>query len=134
MPGILLAYDGSEPARHAAKQAAELATREGVSLEVLVVGELAPSGYGTETPIVEPEVFTQIAAEGVELLASLGVAARGHVAWGRPAEEIVKVAEVGGYDTVVLGHAGHSRLETLLLGSVSRHVIDHAHCSVLVVR
>jgi nucleotide-binding universal stress UspA family protein len=134
MPGILLAYDGSEPARHAAKQAAELATREDQAVEVLVVGELAPSGYGTETPVVEAEVFTQVAEEGIQLLASLGVTAHGHVVWGRPAEEIVKAAAAGGYETVVVGHAGHSRLETLLLGSVARHVIDHAHCSVLVVR
>ena len=134
MPRILLAYDGSEPCRHAASQAAELAVREAVPVDVLVVGELAPSGYGTETPIVEPEVFTQVAEEGVELLRTLGVSAHGHVVWGRPAEEIVKAAEEGGYGTVVLGHAGHGRLEALLLGSVAKHVIDHAHCSVLVVR
>jgi len=134
MARILLAYDGSEPSRHAAKQAADLATHAAAQVDVLVVGELLPSGYGTETPIVEPEVFTQVAAEGVELLRSLGVTAHGHVVWGRPAEEIVKAAAAGGYETVVMGHAGHGRLEALLLGSVAKQVIDHAHCSVLVVR
>jgi nucleotide-binding universal stress UspA family protein len=134
MPRILLAYDGSEASRHAAKQAADLAVHEATQVDVLVVGELAPSGYGTETPIVEAEVFTEVATEGVELLRSLGISAHGHVVWGRPAEEIVKAAEVGGYGTIVLGHAGRGRLEGLLLGSVAKHVIDHAHCSVLVVR
>lgn len=134
MARILLAYDGSEPSRHAAKQAADLATHEGAEVELLVVGELLPSGYGTETPVVDPEVFTQIATEGVELLRGLGVTAHGHVVWGRPAEAIVKAAEAGGYGTIVMGHAGHGRLEALLLGSVAKHVIDRAHCSVLVVR
>lgn len=134
MSRILLAYDGSEPSRHAARQAADLARHQQASLELLVVGELAPSGYGTETPIVEPEVFTEVATEGVELLRSLGVSAQGHVVWGRPGERIVKAAEVGGHDTIVVGHAGHNRLEALLLGSVAKYVIDHAHCSVLVVR
>jgi nucleotide-binding universal stress UspA family protein len=36
-------------------------------------------------------------------------------------------------DLLVTG-AGHGRLEGLLLGSVSRHVVDHAPCPVLVVR
>jgi nucleotide-binding universal stress UspA family protein len=134
MSPILLAYDGSEPARHAARRAAALARLQGVGVELLVVGELAPTGYGTETPIVDSEVFTQVAAEGVELLQGLGVEAHGHVVWGRPGPEIVRIAETGGYETVVLGHAGHGRLEALLLGSVANYVIDHAHCSVLVVR
>ena len=37
-------------------------------------------------------------------------------------------------DLVVVGHRGHGRWESILLGSVSAEVVDHAPCPVLVAR
>ena len=37
-------------------------------------------------------------------------------------------------DLIVIGHRGHSRWESALLGSVSAEVVDHAPCAVLVAR
>ena len=37
-------------------------------------------------------------------------------------------------DLIVVGHRGHSRWESALLGSVSAEVVDHAPCAVLVAR
>ena len=37
-------------------------------------------------------------------------------------------------DLVVVGNRGHGTIESMLLGSVSRHVVSHAPCSVLVGR
>jgi Ala-tRNA(Pro) deacylase len=43
-----------------------------------------------------------------------------------PAHEILKESEAGGYDTIVLGKRGLSRLRTLMTGSVTEKVVRHA--------
>lgn len=134
MHPIVLAYDGSEPAKHAATRAADLALHQGATVGVLVVGEMMESGYGTVLPVVEPEVYDGVAAEGVALLQAAGASAEPLVVWGRPAEKIVEVAGEQGAEILVVGHRGAGGLKSFLLGSVAKHIIDHAPCSVLVVR
>lgn len=134
MKRILLAYDGSEPSCRAADQVALLAANQKAHVTVVVVGELAPGGYGSVAPVVEPEVYEQVAAEGRDRVRATGADADTQVVWGRPGEEIVKAAEADQYDAIALGHRGRGGLASLLLGGVAKHVIDHAHCSVLVVR
>jgi nucleotide-binding universal stress UspA family protein len=131
---LVLAYDGSEPSKHAAARVADLAKRLGLPVTVLIVGELAPSGYGAVAPVVYPEVFDDILAEGVQRLRDDGVEAESRLEWGKPGPEIVRVAESGGCAMIVMGHRGKGGLESLLLGSVAKYVIDHAPCSVMVVR
>lgn len=53
---------------------------------------------------------------------------------GHPGSEIVDEAENMSADLVVVGSRGHGTIESMLLGSVSRHVASHAPCSVLVAR
>jgi nucleotide-binding universal stress UspA family protein len=50
------------------------------------------------------------------------------------AEAILKVAVTQKADLIVMGTRGRGTLEGLLFGSVSRKVVQHAPCSVLVVR
>ncbi len=52
---------------------------------------------------------------------------------GHPAEEILQAADELGVDLIVLGTRG-ARLHGLMLGSVSREVVNHAKVSVLVAR
>jgi nucleotide-binding universal stress UspA family protein len=56
-----------------------------------------------------------------------------HAAAGRPDAEIVRIAEEIGADVVIVGSRGLGPLRRALMGSVSRSVVRHAHCSVLVV-
>ncbi len=53
---------------------------------------------------------------------------------GRPASSVIEEAESFGADRIVVGHRGHGRLPSMLLGSVSAEIVDHAHCPVLVAR
>ena len=46
----------------------------------------------------------------------------------------VLVAESSGAELVVVGSHGRSGFKAALLGSVSRHVVDHATCPVVVVK
>jgi len=53
---------------------------------------------------------------------------------GRTASLIVEEARDMPADLIVIGHRGHGRWESALLGSVSAEVVDHAPCAVLVAR
>jgi len=53
---------------------------------------------------------------------------------GRPASAIVEEARAWKADLVVLGNRGHGPIASMVLGSVSAEVVDHAPCPVLVVR
>ena len=53
---------------------------------------------------------------------------------GHAGSAIVDEATDMSADLVVVGNRGHGTIESMLLGSVSRHVASHAPCSVLVAR
>jgi nucleotide-binding universal stress UspA family protein len=53
---------------------------------------------------------------------------------GNPADELLKAAETHKADVIVTGAKGLSAIGRFLLGSASTRVVQHAHCSVLVVR
>jgi len=53
---------------------------------------------------------------------------------GDPKTTIVDHAKEWGADLIVVGSSEKSRIEKLILGSVSESVIKHAPCSVLVVK
>jgi nucleotide-binding universal stress UspA family protein len=53
---------------------------------------------------------------------------------GNPADEILKIAEAHEADLIVTGAKGLGAVGRFLLGSVSTRVVQHASCSVLVVR
>ena len=53
---------------------------------------------------------------------------------GNPADEILNVARQHKADLIVTGAKGLGAVGRFLLGSVSTRVVQHAHCSVLVVR
>jgi nucleotide-binding universal stress UspA family protein len=69
-----------------------------------------------------------------ERLNEIGTPATPHVRAGDPAREILGAADDHGSDLIVTGSRGIGGVERLLLGSVARNVLIHAHASVLIVR
>lgn len=67
-------------------------------------------------------------------LAGRGAGTEELIVEGNPGREILRQAEVGEYDLVLLGATGVSDLKHTLLGSVSFRVASNAPCSVAVVR
>jgi nucleotide-binding universal stress UspA family protein len=75
-----------------------------------------------------------IAAESANILRRSGLSAQSVVVEGDPREAILAAAEDLKADAIFVGARGLSRMERLFLGSVSTHVVTHAHCTVEIVR
>jgi nucleotide-binding universal stress UspA family protein len=72
--------------------------------------------------------------QSVRTLIQAGFTAEAVCLPGKPAEEIMKVAAKQHADLIVMGAQGLGAIARFLLGSVSTRVVQHATCSVLVVR
>ena len=130
---ILLATDGSEDARLAARAAASLAGNAGAELHVVHAWQSVPH------PAIDADYYEEVARrvleEQVEFVAGVGAAViEGHLVMGAPVDVILDLAEEMGAELVVMGSRGHGTLERLLLGSVSEGVVHHATRPVLVMR
>jgi nucleotide-binding universal stress UspA family protein len=134
MSTILLAYDGSDSARRALEQAADMV--DGGKLSVISVAEILPQ-VGRAGAMIIPEVEVERKrdlSETMEFLQKRGVKANAVVRHGDPATMIIDEAEKEKADLIVVGTRGLGNAKRWLLGSVSTHVMHHAPCNVLVVR
>ena len=133
MKKILVAFDGGEPARRALDLAADLAVKFEAEVGVVSVVPYHP-GRSPIDPWDDRAVHTAELAEARRLLAARGIEAVLHEPAGDPAGTIEQVAEVHGYDTVVVGSRGLGALSRVLQGSVSQHVVTHSAATVVVAR
>jgi nucleotide-binding universal stress UspA family protein len=136
MRTIVVAYDGSEPARRALVRTAELATAfrsEVIVTSIAPVLVAGPRGSGGVDPTSSSEAHETELREGVSLLAGRGVSAQAQRGVGDPASTIVEVAEARGADLIVIGTREPRTVERILQGSVSAAVSRRAHCDVLIV-
>ncbi|HUK03496.1 MAG TPA: universal stress protein [Burkholderiales bacterium] len=134
---ILVGYDGSEQGRKAFGTALELARRDDATLHVVAVARPPEIGDDVESEaVIENSLaYHRELLDGLKSEArSKQVRVRFEVAVGHPAEQIVYAADRCGADLVVVGDRGRSKVAKLLLGSVSKHVTEHAGRPVLVVR
>ena len=137
MKHILVAYDGSDAANKAFNLGLKFAEQFGAELRVLSVARPPEFGGEVETEAVIEnskhhyhQLLRPLKAAGLEK----GITLHFDVVVGHPAEQIIRHAEEWKADMVVVGHRGHTFFERWLIGSVAKHVINHAHCAVLVAR
>lgn len=130
---LLLAYDGSDPARRALERVADLA-----GLADVTILTVFPTTFTSLGPVPPPAEDVEKArgrlGDATELLQSRGVHARGEEALGDPAQQILEETRRREVDLVVVGSHGKRFAERILVGSVSSKVVAHARCDVLVVR
>ena len=141
---ILLCYDRSDGAKHAIEAAgALLRGRKAIVVHVwspVAVVAAAYGGMGTALPSYDDEELRkaaeQLAGEGVEVAAAAGFDAAPDVAevtYNGTSRTILEVADTHDAALIVLGARGLSGFRSLLLGSVSHGVAQHAHRPVLIV-
>jgi nucleotide-binding universal stress UspA family protein len=143
---ILIGYDGSPDAAAAIQRAGELF--RGRPAAVLTVwerfqGMLARAGVGMPIGSVDYDELDhsyeaqagERAEEGAELARAAGLEAqaRTRVRTGSIADAIIADADDLGAEAIVLGTRGLTGLKSLLLGSVSHAVVQHADRPVIVV-
>lgn len=147
-PVILIAYDGSPDARAAVERAAQLFPGEPVTVLTLwqpfaeVVAHTT-IGFGFIPSLPDSDEIDRagqqeaenMAAEGVKLATELGMTAHARSASedSTTAQAILAEADRVGADAIVMGSRGLTGIKSLLLGSVSHEVLQHADRAVLVV-
>ena len=133
---IILATDGSNASARAlafvlAKFLPDRSSGEGggVPIHVSVVHVMPPVKY----PGLE-EANRKLIEQTVQKLIKAGFTAEPLCQFGKPAEEIMKVASKQHADLIVMGGKGLGAVARFLLGSVSTRVVQQSNCTVLVVR
>jgi nucleotide-binding universal stress UspA family protein len=135
---ILLPVDGSKFMEKNVTYACDVAKTDGSKLTLIHVVSL-PTVVEPGIPI-DPSPFEKAAAQILEKAKKIakdqGVDAETKLGrtFGNPAHEIVKAAQEGKYDMIIIGAKGHSLLRNLMIGSVCDGVMRNAPCPVLVVR
>jgi nucleotide-binding universal stress UspA family protein len=135
---ILVAYDGSEGAKLALAKAQEIARAAKADIHIVAVGRIPE--YAETVSEVEEEkeqaqnYYAKIMDEAQKEMKQHGLSPDVHIEFGKPADTILRIAEDLGVDLLILGTHPHSAVRRRFLGATVDKVIDHAHCSVLVVR
>jgi nucleotide-binding universal stress UspA family protein len=144
---VLIATDGSEIATLSAQRAGELlGSVDSVTVLSIVTDLPGDDAGGIEGSAQTPEDAERM-LEGEERDATAAIDAaiaalpeswrpkvKRRMEAGDAGPMIVWVAEHEHSDLIVAGSHGHGVLKRLLMGSVSKHVMNHAPCAVLLVR
>lgn len=139
--GILVSTDGSTSAARAETVAATIAAGCRCKLVILTVSRGLPAAELRRLAHTEGDVGAARHVLIEQILEGAADRARRAGATdihplsdhGDPAAAILSTAEREQVDLIVLGRRGLGGLSQLLLGSVSRSVVDRAHCAVTVV-
>ena len=134
---ILVGYDGSAAGRKAFEMALALAAQHGAELHVISVARPSEIGDDVETEAViehSRAYHRRLLAELKAAAATKQVKTHYEVAVGHPAEQIIYHADKHQCDLIVVGDRGRSKFAKLVLGSVSKNVVQYAGRPVLVVR
>ena len=143
---ILVPIDGSEYSLHAAQYATRIARNEKVQLFCIhIVTPRMPYGYTTPAASSKESqnyedikhkveswfdiVRNMAKVEGIpDIKTEIFIDVKSII------ESIIDYATRKNIDLIVIGTRGRTGLKRFFMGSVANGVIQHAHCSVLVVR
>ena len=142
---VLYATDGSAEAELAGELIAGIDWPAGTVVRivcsadagsVLIGAPLAPAVPANED-VMEQELLEdsqRVIEEAAHGLSATGVAIERAAVLGRAASAIVDEANEWHPDLIVMGSRGHGEIASMLLGSVSSEVVDHAPCPILIAR
>ncbi|HMK73500.1 MAG TPA: universal stress protein [Myxococcaceae bacterium] len=136
---IIVAYDGSPPARRALAFAEELAQAFRSALTLLhaihvpvTPPEAALAGWA-ELLAAEQRAGEALVDEAVQAVRKAGFQVEARVVVGSPAEQLAEAAAGADVDLVVAGTTGKGAMARVLLGSVTTRLLHISPKPVLVV-
>jgi nucleotide-binding universal stress UspA family protein len=142
---ILVPHDFSSSANHACAVARDEAKTHGARVILVHVIDLpyqmAPESSMIATATEEPVSMKEYASRGAEKhlddiaarLAKDGIQPTKFIRFGRPHDEITKLAEEAMCDLIIMGTHGRTGLAHLLVGSVAERVVRTSKVPVLTV-
>jgi len=138
---IVCAVDFSDGSPEVAAYAAALATAAGATILCLYVAPSLAEYVGFSVPQASLDhVIDDVVASAEESMTAFtaaqftGLAVRGLVRAGYPAEEILRAAAENHADLIVMGTHGRTGFDRMLFGSVAEKVVTAADCPVLTVK
>lgn len=141
---ILVPYDGSDHAKKALAEAISIAkTCENAKLFIATVVYPVPSTvviaeehafvFDAERNTESMRIKETTQKEVMDLLPE-GISYELLFNIGNPGSVLLSLAKENDCDLIVMGSRGRGALKSLLLGSVSAHLVSNAHCPVLVIK
>ncbi len=138
---VLIPVDGSEGANRAAQFGARLATATQCTVTLMFVMPAQSSMLMNMSKLSDDEIqhIEHSAARAAmdkarQVMGDIGTQAEEVVTMGDPAEEIIHYVHQHPDTLVVMGRRGLSRMQSLLVGSVSEKVVRHAGSAVTLVQ
>jgi nucleotide-binding universal stress UspA family protein len=136
---ILVGNDGSEGAQKAVQAALALAQRDGAELHEISVEEHLPRYGALMGEVMEAkqearDFFQEVTRQAEAAAAVMNIRLTSHVMPGHPVEAITTFLKDGGFDLLVIGFTGHSRIFERIWGGTSQNLTRLSPCSVLVVK
>lgn len=140
MNRILVAADGSKYSKKALFKAKQLATSLGIEVVVITVVNISDNVYvqnrelKTELGKTALSHAHNVLKDAEEIFEGFPYKFSTVYKNGDIVDEIVKFAEEGSFDLLIMGSRGLGAFSRTLLGSVSDKVIHHIKTSVLIVK
>ncbi|MDD8024375.1 MAG: universal stress protein [Paracoccaceae bacterium] len=118
---VLVAYDGGT----SAMKAVDYIARSPLFADLLV----SVVAVGAKNPATEKGL-----ADAASLLRAAGITAETGITPGQPETALGKLVEEAGYDMVVMGAYGHSRIRSLIIGSTTTAMVRSCKVPILLMR
>lgn len=134
---VVVGVDGSPAARAALRWGAWHAKHVGGTIIAVMAWDVPPiyDWEGLDSADVARRTAAGLDAEITEALGDEpGVEIRKEVAAGHAATSLLDAADEFDATLIAVGNRGHGGFAPALLGSVSQHVVHHAHCPVIILR
>lgn len=129
---VLLAVDGSEMSDRATDRVIAL-QRAGAPFEVTLI-QVQPF-MSIEAQAMHLQAYGEAAMKSAcAHLDAAGIPCQTHIAMGPAGVRIREFAEAGGFQLIVLGTKGLGWVNTVLVGSVAKDVIESSSVPVVLVR
>ena len=136
---VILAVDGSDASKKAAKKAFYISKETGINVTILHIVHVPAIAIPATQAAYMGDIAISLKKTGELILGQIekigkdfGLEVKKVLLEGLPDDEIIKFANEN--DLIVIGSKGHSPFGRILIGSVSEKVIHHSDATVMIVR
>lgn len=135
---VLVATDGSEHAMKAVQRGLEIAEKAGGQVTLMSVAYYGTDYLEEMPPNIRDKLEDEARAalkKGKDLFDAKNLPVETVLVAGLvPANLIIRKAQEGKFDRIIVGSAGLNALDKIFMGSTASKVVAHAPCEVTVVR